>query len=50
MKIEHLDVKLQSFMKRYFPKETKEKLKANDLERGIELYGPSYQNSDCCVM
>ena len=37
-------------MKKYFPKETKEKQKANDLERGIELYGPGYQNADCCVM
>lgn len=39
-------------MKKYFPRETKEKQKANDVERGTELYGANYQNSggDCSVM
>lgn len=37
-------------MKKYFPRESKEKQKANDMERGIELYGPNYQHAECTIM
>ncbi|SPO01305.1 uncharacterized protein DNG_03981 [Cephalotrichum gorgonifer] len=47
---DNLDPKLQRFMKKYFPKESKEKQKANDLERGTEIYGPGYENTECSVM
>lgn len=46
----NLDVQLEKFLRRYFPKETREKQKANDLERGIEMYGPSYRNDECTIM
>lgn len=37
-------------MRKYFPKEAKEKQRANEIERGIEDYGPEYVHSECSVM
>lgn len=38
------------YMKKYFPKEVKEKQRANEIERGIEDYGPGYVHQECTVM
>lgn len=37
-------------MKKYFAKEVKEKQRANDIERGIEDFGPGYTHQECCIM
>jgi E3 ubiquitin-protein ligase BAH len=37
-------------MERYFPKETREKQKANEVERGKELFGDDYEYNRCSVM
>jgi E3 ubiquitin-protein ligase BAH len=37
-------------MRKYFPRETREKQKANDLERAIEIHGPNLPQESCCVM
>ncbi|KAK7428653.1 hypothetical protein QQZ08_004747 [Neonectria magnoliae] len=47
---EHLDYELTKYVKKYFPKEAKEKQRANDIERGIEDYGPGYVHKECTVM
>ncbi|KAH6653707.1 SPX domain-containing protein [Truncatella angustata] len=39
-----------NFLKEYFPKEVKEKIKANELERGKEIFGPDYSDRPCSVM
>lgn len=45
-----LDIDLERYMRKYFRKEVKEKAQANDIERGIEDYGPGYVHSSCTVM
>ncbi|KAL7784123.1 SPX domain-containing protein [Trichoderma ceciliae] len=47
---ENLDVELEKFMRKYFIKEVKEKQRANEIERGIEEFGPSYTRPECNVM
>ncbi|GKT72272.1 RING-14 protein [Colletotrichum tofieldiae] len=47
---DNLDIQLERYMRKYFPKEAKEKQRANELERGIEDYGPEYVHSECSVM
>jgi E3 ubiquitin-protein ligase BAH len=47
---ENLDVTLSKYMKKYFAKEVKEKQRSNEIERGIEDYGPEYAHKDCAVM
>lgn len=47
---DNYDKKLASFLREYFPKDVREKLKANNLERGKEIYGPDYTDRPCCVM
>ncbi|KAH8891684.1 hypothetical protein GQ53DRAFT_648376 [Thozetella sp. PMI_491] len=47
---DNLDPKLEAFMKRWFPKEVNEKQISNDIERGKELFGPSYEYHRCAVM
>jgi E3 ubiquitin-protein ligase BAH len=37
-------------LKKYFPKEVKEKQRANEIERGIEDYGPGYVHRECAIM
>ncbi|KAF5019014.1 hypothetical protein F66182_8988 [Fusarium sp. NRRL 66182] len=46
----NLDYELQKYMKKYFPKEVKEKERANEIERGIEDYGPGYVHQECSIM
>ncbi|KAM3550617.1 hypothetical protein ARSEF4850_008252 [Beauveria asiatica] len=48
--IDNLDLRLERYLEKYFPKEVKEKQRANEIERGIEDYGPGYQHQDCLVM
>ncbi|ROT37925.1 RING-14 protein [Sodiomyces alkalinus F11] len=45
-----LDIELERYMRKYFRKEVKEKAQANEIERGIEEYGPGYVHSSCTVM
>ncbi|KAM3508429.1 hypothetical protein MY11210_006743 [Beauveria gryllotalpidicola] len=47
---DNLDHRLERYLEKYFPKEVKEKQRANEIERGIEDYGPGYQHQDCLVM
>ena len=48
--IDNLDRQLEKYLEKYFPKEVKEKRRANEIERGIEDYGPNYKHQDCVVM
>ncbi|KXJ90668.1 RING-14 protein [Microdochium bolleyi] len=49
--LDHLDSEHAAFLRRHFPKEVKEKVKANELERNREIFGPDYQPSkECMVM
>ncbi|KAL7923141.1 SPX domain-containing protein [Trichoderma austrokoningii] len=48
--IDNLDADLEKFMKKYFMKEVKEKQRANEIERGIEEFGPGYTRSECSIM
>ena len=41
---------LAKYMKKYFAKEVKEKQRANEIERGIEDYGPNYVHKECAIM
>ncbi|KAF7549214.1 hypothetical protein G7Z17_g6554 [Cylindrodendrum hubeiense] len=47
---ENLDFELSKYMRKYFPKEAKEKQRSNDIERGIEDFGPGYVHRECTVM
>ncbi|KAG6001365.1 hypothetical protein E4U21_004415 [Claviceps maximensis] len=47
---DNLDRALEKYMKKYFAKEVKEKQRSNEIERGIEDYGPDYTHHDCSVM
>lgn len=47
---DNLDHRLERYLEKYFPKEVKEKQRANEMERGIEDYGPGYKHQDCLVM
>lgn len=47
---DNLDRTLEKYMKKYFAKEVKEKQRANEIERGIEDYGPGYTHHDCSIM
>ncbi|KJK84138.1 hypothetical protein H634G_00501 [Metarhizium anisopliae BRIP 53293] len=47
---DNLDRVLEKYMKQYFAKEVKEKQRANEIERGIEDYGPGYTHHDCVVL
>lgn len=49
----HIDWKLMSYMEKWFPKETKEKQRYNELERRRELLGEAYIDTNdgpCIVM
>ncbi|KAK2612229.1 hypothetical protein QQS21_001805 [Conoideocrella luteorostrata] len=47
---DNLDRTLEKYMKKYFAREVKEKQRTNEIERGIEDYGPGYTHHDCIVM
>lgn len=49
-KSDNLDDELAKYMKKYFLKEVREKQRQNELERGIEDYGPGYEAKQCIVM
>jgi hypothetical protein len=46
----NFDTAHAAFLKEYFPKEVKEKIRANELERGKEIFGPDYTDRPCSVM
>lgn len=47
---DNLDAQLEKYLKKYFPEEVKEKQRANEIERGIEDYGPNYKHQECIIM
>ncbi|KAF3763728.1 hypothetical protein M406DRAFT_332180 [Cryphonectria parasitica EP155] len=48
--LSNIDKNLERFMRQYFRKETDEKQKANEIERGMEIFGDQYKHSSCLVM
>ncbi|KAI0848683.1 SPX domain-containing protein [Daldinia vernicosa] len=48
--LEHFDSERAAFLREYFPKEVKEKIKANERERNKEIFGPDYSDSPCSMM
>lgn len=46
----NIDKNLKRFMVQYFKKETDEKQKADEIERGVEIFGDQYRHSSCLVM
>lgn len=48
--IANIDRDLKRFMTQYFKKETDEKQRADEIERGIEIFGDQYRHSSCLVM
>ena len=50
MQQDNLDIELAKYLRKYFSKEAKEKQKADDIERGIEDYGPDYKHNECTIM
>ncbi|KAK7745969.1 hypothetical protein SLS53_002689 [Cytospora paraplurivora] len=48
--LSNIDKDLEKFMRLYFRKETDEKQRANEIERGRELFGDEYRHSSCTVM
>lgn len=48
--LDNLDAELERFLKRYFRQEAKEKQQANEMERGVELFGESYKPTSCVLM
>lgn len=39
-----------TFLKTYFPKETKAKQKENEIAAGVDLYGEDYATAKCIIM
>lgn len=48
--LDSLDPELERFLKLYFRQEAKEKQLANEMERGIELFGEGYKPTSCVLM
>ncbi|KAI0881006.1 SPX domain-containing protein [Annulohypoxylon maeteangense] len=48
--LENFDSTRAAFLREYFPKEVKEKIRANERERNREIFGPDYSDSPCSVM
>ncbi len=48
--LEHFDNGRAAYLREYFPKEVKEKIRANERERNREIFGPDYSDSLCSVM
>lgn len=47
---DNMDLELERFLKKNFREEVKEKAIADDIETGVELYGPEYRQFSCAVM
>ncbi|KAI1149725.1 RING-14 protein [Nemania diffusa] len=48
--LENFDAERAAFLRKYFPKEVKEKVRANERERNQEIFGPAYNSVHCCTM
>ncbi|KAI1496032.1 RING-14 protein [Biscogniauxia marginata] len=48
--IENFDTKRAAFLREYFPKEVKEKVRANERERNREIFGPDHSDIPCTMM
>ncbi|KAI0798354.1 RING-14 protein [Xylaria sp. FL0064] len=48
--LENFDADRAAFLRKYFPKEVKEKVRANERERNQEIFGPAYNSVHCLVM
>lgn len=48
--LENFDADRAAFLRKYFPKEVKEKVRANERERNQEIFGPGHSSVHCCVM
>ncbi|KAI1130200.1 RING-14 protein [Nemania abortiva] len=48
--LENFDAERAAFLRKYFPKEVKEKIRANERERNQEIFGPAYNSVHCCTM
>lgn len=48
--IENFDGELAAFMRKYFPKQVKAKVRANERERNQEIFGPYHKSLECSVM
>ncbi|KAI0550891.1 RING-14 protein [Xylaria curta] len=48
--LENFDAERAAFLRKYFPKEVKEKIRANERERNQEIFGPAHDSLHCCVM
>jgi E3 ubiquitin-protein ligase BAH len=46
----NLDNELGRYMRKYFAEEVKEKERSDDIERGMEDYGPTYNHKECTIM
>ncbi|KAK8201593.1 hypothetical protein M8818_005847 [Zalaria obscura] len=47
---EHIDPKTAAYLLKYFPKEVKERQKANERAAGVDKYGEQFYKSNCSVM
>ncbi|KKA29289.1 hypothetical protein TD95_002521 [Thielaviopsis punctulata] len=47
---ENMDLKLERFLRKNFRAEVKEKAIADEIETGVEMYGPEYRRFSCAVM
>ncbi|RYP92590.1 hypothetical protein DL770_001348 [Monosporascus sp. CRB-9-2] len=48
--LDHFDSDRAAFLRKYFPHEVKEKIRASELERNREIFGPDYVDKPCSVM
>ncbi|GAW17896.1 hypothetical protein ANO14919_073640 [Xylariales sp. No.14919] len=48
--LENFDADRAAFLRKYFPREVKKKIRANERERNQEIFGPSYNSVHCCLM
>lgn len=48
--VANIDKNLKKFMAQYFRKETDEKQMADEIERGVEVFGDQYRHSSCLLM
>lgn len=47
---DNLDEELMSYMKRWFPRERKEKQRQNEIEAGVEVFGEAYRDTKPCII
>ncbi|KAI0475107.1 SPX domain-containing protein [Xylariaceae sp. FL0804] len=48
--VDNIDADHAAFLREYFPKEVKEKIKASERERNQEIFGPGHSDTPCSVM